>query len=361
MKAIFAYLLIIGLLLLNTSNIYAWYGAGITPGWANAYDGIIGSFISSIETPPAAYTVGVPFSLSFRLQNPSSNVTVGPKPLYLKIFRITHSPLTQNLGDLSAADSVSISENTLYVNNQNGNDAQILYQSIPAGTVTVAPQTSYDAAVPLLISNTGYYQYDLTDLNENQSYIPGHIYAAGYLRVVQAASPGPTATPIPSEAQTTSETTTQSSQASTALTPSTADTNVSLGQGDYARESQDVNIQNEDSTSGGPSVLGQTADMRSCERCNQSMVIVLLYVAIALISVFVFRLRPYIFFVGIQSGLFGGAILSLLLAQWACFVDNKISFLYVLWNACNQSILIVFGSFVVFLIVHRLIWLIPGK
>ncbi len=172
------------LLLLTPHSVKGWYGAGVTPGWNNAYDGLTGMVTNSVLAPSASYTVNASIPLDFRITNPSGNATESEKSIYLKVFRVLHSPLSQNLGDPTSVDSIAMSEDNLFTNNKNGDDSQMPYQTLSLGTLNVFAGETQDFSADVSIDTAGYYQYDLTDLSEESSFIPGHIYAAGFLRIV---------------------------------------------------------------------------------------------------------------------------------------------------------------------------------
>ncbi len=167
---------------------HAWYGAGVTPGWDNAYDGLMGMVTNSVSAPPASYTVNTSIPLNFRITNPSGNPTVSDKSVYLKVFRVLHSPLSQNLGNPATVDSISMTEDSLFTNNKNGDDAQMSYQTVSVGTINVFGGQSEDFSTSVSINTAGYYQYDLTDLSAESAFVPGHIYAAGFLRIINEPS-----------------------------------------------------------------------------------------------------------------------------------------------------------------------------
>lgn len=176
------------IILTNVPYTYGWYGAGSSLNWPNAYDGLIGRQISTNTVPPDTYTVSESIPFVFRLENPRANSLIESKKLYLKLFRITFSPLTQNLGDNSAANMVTLSEAELYQNNNNGNDAQTLFKSQQLANIDLAGGQSQTFSTTISIDKPGYYQYDVTDIPPSQGYIPGHIYVAGFLRVVLPSS-----------------------------------------------------------------------------------------------------------------------------------------------------------------------------
>ena len=172
--------------LLFTQHALAWFGAG-NGGWPNAYDGLTGSVLSSYQAAPATYTTGQAIPLSVSLANPTGNTTIS-KSIYLKIFKITHSPQSLDLNYPQASTNYVISETELYNNNKAGNDFQEQYQATGLGNIYLPSGQKTTINTSFSITDPGYYQFDVTDLPNGASYIPGHIYAAGFVRVIPSTN-----------------------------------------------------------------------------------------------------------------------------------------------------------------------------
>jgi hypothetical protein len=175
-------------LLQSRESIYAWYGAGYTKGWPNTVNGLRGKVVDPLyQVPPAFYETNDVISLSFTIESQRNNPRIVSENLYLKIWRV----------DGQDAENKDLTEETLYTNHNEGSDSQTPYKTQTVGELTLAPGETSSFAVDITIDEPGYYQFDLTDLSDNDFYRPGHIYAAGFLRVKEAQKLAATADQTP--------------------------------------------------------------------------------------------------------------------------------------------------------------------
>ena len=71
------------------------------------------------------------------------------------------------------------------------------------GDLSLTPGDSSEFKATFTIPAEGYYQFDLTDLSDG-NYVPGHIYAAGFLRVQGQTSQGILGAKVERETSSTS-------------------------------------------------------------------------------------------------------------------------------------------------------------
>lgn len=185
MKKIVVLLVFLCLLCISRKSAYASFGAGSTPGWPNASDGLVGKSVAPLYlAPPFFYTTTTPITLTFTLINPSGNTSFIDKPVYIRLLRISHSPKSLDLYYPQSSTINVISEQKLYENNQSDDDYQLPYKTIPLDTIFLQPGQETTITSAFTIGDPGYYQFDITDLDANTQYIPGHIYVAGFLRIL---------------------------------------------------------------------------------------------------------------------------------------------------------------------------------
>jgi len=173
MKVIIVLIFLI-IILFQINPASAWYGAGYSNEWPNTTNGATGKVNSPIyNTPPEFYFENENITINFEIENPEGNTNSISNNLYLKLWKVENSNPEQ-----------SISEQTLYNSHQSGNDTQAPFKTINLGPLNLAPGDITNFSAEFNIENAGYYQFDLTSLSENQQFIPGKIYAAGFLRIL---------------------------------------------------------------------------------------------------------------------------------------------------------------------------------
>lgn len=167
-------LLIIGIAFVFTPNTNAWYGAGYSPGWPNAITGGMGEIVSPYyKAAPSFYQADEPIIINFSIKNPINNPSSITHEVFLKLWKVEKlNPET----DL-------ITESQLYLNHNANLDIQSPYKTILLGELGLAPGQNSNLKAEFAITDPGYYQFDITDLDQASSYKPGHIYTAGFLRV----------------------------------------------------------------------------------------------------------------------------------------------------------------------------------
>lgn len=188
-------------------KIHAWFGAGKTPGWSPTTTGLSGEIpLQSYKFAPDFYRVGDAVNPIVTGFNPSgSSVT---SQYYLAIDRVIESPKGMNVTD-GTPNTPGINENDLNTNHQNNNDIQNQATLINLGKIVFPANGNTTFSASYTTTETGYFQFDFIDIDP-ANYVPGHILAAGYFRVLPAlltptpsVSPTPSATSNPSDIPTT--------------------------------------------------------------------------------------------------------------------------------------------------------------
>lgn len=162
-----------------TPTTDAWYGAGYSEGWPNTIYGATGKIVSPIYKEPAlSYLTNEKITINFTLENPDNNTKTISHKIYLKIWKV------ENVD----ANSTALDENTLYKNHNEKLDTQSPYRTIPLDELYLNTGENSKSKAEFTITDPGYYQFDITDLDQDTDFIPGHIYAAGFIRVINTPS-----------------------------------------------------------------------------------------------------------------------------------------------------------------------------
>lgn len=163
---------LVGFVFIPKTN--AWYGAGYSPGWPNAITGGTGEIISPYyKAAPSFYRSRELIIVNYSIKNPVNNQKSITHDLFLKLWKVEKlNPET----DL-------FTESQLYLNHNAGLDTQSPYKTISLGELELAPGQISNLKAEFTITDPGYYQFDITDLDQVSSYKPGHIYTAGFIRV----------------------------------------------------------------------------------------------------------------------------------------------------------------------------------
>jgi len=180
MKKLFALFFSLFLVLTVTQTANAWYGAGYSKNWPETVHGTKGKVLSpTYQTPPNAYNTGDTIALKFAIENPENNNEKISQDLYLHIWKVNKIN----------ADKQTVTEDKLYQDHNQKKDSQSFYHTVTLGQLVLSPGDSSTFEVSFTILDPGYYQFDLTD-QDRSHFSPGHIYAAGFLRIKNSGDKG---------------------------------------------------------------------------------------------------------------------------------------------------------------------------
>lgn len=267
MKKIFSvFLLTFLFLLFNFSYTYAWFGAGVTSGWSNTSDGLKGRVVAPLyKATPQVYAPNETITVNFEIENPNVNTSEVNKPLYLKVYKVTHSPIDRDL-TIPTALALPITESELYANNAGGNDYQFFFSAFSVGQLVLAPGETSNFTQNFAINQEGYYQFDLSDLESN-GFIPGHIYAAGFVKVYMVQETQGESTNSGNSGNTSSSSTNSSNTSSggSILGAATQLTKVFKGANQSTESKEPVEEIEESEIV--PEILGKSDEVRIARNC----------------------------------------------------------------------------------------------
>lgn len=179
LKLIILFIFLIGFVF--TPNTHAWYGAGYSQGWPNAITGGTGEITSTYyKESPLFYRSDEVIVINYSIKNPVNNLITIKHDLFLKLWKVERLD----------SETDTFTESQLYQKHEAGLDIQSPYKTIALGELELAPGQSSNLKAEFTITNPGYYQFDITDLDHASAYKPGHIYAAGFLRIKQISPVG---------------------------------------------------------------------------------------------------------------------------------------------------------------------------
>lgn len=169
---IFIIFIVFCILFFVPAQVSAAFEAGHTKNWPETTNGAKGKVLSSYNIGANFYNTNETISLEFAVENPQNNTQTINQNLSLHIWKV------ENVN----AETETIAEESLYQNHNAQQDSQTLYKAIPLGELILAPGETAPITATFTIEDSGYYQFDLTELPP-YNYQPGHIYAAGFIRV----------------------------------------------------------------------------------------------------------------------------------------------------------------------------------